>query len=76
MCVQHFLHQILKGIAHCHSCRPYPVIHRDLKPQNLLINPDTKQLKLADFGLAREIGFSRRTYTHEVRIRTYDILYY
>lgn len=43
------MHQILKGIAFCHLNK---VLHRDLKPQNILINTNG-QLKLADFGLAR-----------------------
>ena len=46
----------------CHSRR---VLHRDLKPQNLLIDKEGS-LKLADFGLARAIGIPVRTYTHEV----------
>ena len=41
------------------------VLHRDLKPQNLLIDRHG-QLKLADFGLARAFGIPVRTYTHEV----------
>lgn len=60
--VKSFLHQLLKGIAYCHESR---VLHRDLKPQNLLIN--TKgELKLADFGLARQFGIPVRNYSHEV----------
>jgi serine/threonine protein kinase len=39
-------------VAFCHDRR---VLHRDLKPQNLLINKDG-ELKLADFGLARAFG--------------------
>jgi cyclin-dependent kinase 2 len=42
------------------------VLHRDLKPQNLLIDKSQNQLKLADFGLARGIGIPVRAYTHEV----------
>ncbi|THU71738.1 hypothetical protein C4D60_Mb04t04650 [Musa balbisiana] len=61
--VQKFLYQILRGIAYCHSHR---VLHRDLKPQNLLIDQRTNALKLADFGLARAFGIPVRTFTHEV----------
>ena len=41
--------QILRGIEYLHKCN---VLHRDLKPQNILINTNCK-IKLADFGLAR-----------------------
>ena len=41
------------------------MLHRDLKPQNLLINKKG-QLKLADFGLARAFGIPVRSYSHEV----------
>ncbi|KAM0880608.1 hypothetical protein ACQ4PT_033449 [Festuca glaucescens] len=61
--VKSFLYQILRGIAYCHSHR---VLHRDLKPQNLLIDRRTNSLKLADFGLARAFGIPVRTFTHEV----------
>jgi len=57
-----FLYQLLQGIAYCHFHR---VLHRDLKPQNLLINREG-ELKLADFGLARAFGIPVRSYTHEV----------
>lgn len=42
------------------------ILHRDLKPQNLLIDRQHNQLKLADFGLARAFGIPVRAYTHEV----------
>ncbi|KAJ6402743.1 hypothetical protein OIU84_014781 [Salix udensis] len=61
--VKTFLYQILRGIAYCHSHR---VLHRDLKPQNLLIDRRTNALKLADFGLARAFGIPVRTFTHEI----------
>ena len=42
------------------------VFHRDLKPQNLLVDTAGKNIKLADFGLARAFGLPIKTYTHEV----------
>mmetsp|Transcript_13677 Transcript_13677/g.20487 ORF Transcript_13677/g.20487 Transcript_13677/m.20487 type:complete len:302 (-) Transcript_13677:206-1111(-) len=57
-----FLFQLITGVAYCHHHR---VLHRDLKPQNLLINREG-ELKLADFGLARAFGIPVRSYTHEV----------
>ncbi|GAB1195062.1 kinase-like domain-containing protein [Aspergillus pseudonomiae] len=60
--VKKFMAQLIEGIRYCHSHR---ILHRDLKPQNLLIDRDGN-LKLADFGLARAFGVPLRTYTHEV----------
>ena len=60
--LQKFTHQLSSGLLYCHSHR---ILHRDLKPQNLLIDKNDN-LKLADFGLARAFGIPLRTYTHEV----------
>ena len=60
--VKEFTYQILNGISYCHAHR---VMHRDLKPQNLLID-NKGTVKLADFGLARAFGLPVKTYTHEV----------
>jgi serine/threonine protein kinase len=53
--------QLCRGIEFCHS---HCILHRDLKPQNLLIDTN-HQLKLADFGLARGFNLAKK-YTHEV----------
>jgi cyclin-dependent kinase 1 len=60
--VKSYLHQITQGILFCHQRR---TMHRDLKPQNLLIDKHGV-IKLADFGLARAFGIPIRVYTHEV----------
>ncbi len=46
----HYLEQVCSGLAHAHKCG---VIHRDIKPQNLLLTADKEIVKIADFGVAR-----------------------
>jgi len=45
-----YLQQICAGLAHAHECG---VIHRDIKPQNLLLTADHQIVKIADFGVAK-----------------------
>jgi serine/threonine protein kinase len=45
-----YLEQVCSGLAHAHECG---VIHRDIKPHNLLLTADRQVVKIADFGVAR-----------------------
>ena len=59
--IKKLIYQILKGVEEIHE---NDVLHRDIKPQNILIK-DFRVVKLADFGLAREEGVPSN-YTTEV----------
>ncbi|KAL3640114.1 Shaggy-related protein kinase epsilon [Castilleja foliolosa] len=48
--VKLYTYQIFRALAYIHGIG---VCHRDIKPQNLLVNPHTHQLKLCDFGSAK-----------------------
>lgn len=61
--VRSIIYQLLLSLEYCHANR---VVHRDLKPQNILVERDTLRVKLADFGLARLFKFPAREYTHEI----------
>lgn len=54
--------QILKGIAHAHHHR---IIHRDIKPQNILMTKNGT-LKILDFGIARALSETALTETNHV----------
>ena len=44
---------ILSGLAHAHARR---LIHRDIKPQNILVDATTNRIKITDFGLVRSLS--------------------
>lgn len=45
-----YLEQVCAGLGHAHR---NGIIHRDIKPQNLLLTRDRQTVKIADFGVAR-----------------------
>nr|GMD72710.1 cyclin-dependent kinase B2-2 [Ipomoea batatas] len=55
--------KLCKGVAFCHG---HGVLHRDLKPHNLLMDRKTSMLKIADLGLARSFTLPIKKYTHEI----------
>ncbi|OQV15077.1 Cell division control protein 2-like protein [Hypsibius exemplaris] len=66
--VQRITYQMLLGLGYIHSCS---VIHRDMKPQNVLVDKKTLAVKISDFGLAR-------TYTtplHEMTVEVVTLWY-
>lgn len=60
--VQIYMYQLARALLFVHQ---NDILHRDVKPENILINPETHELKLADFGSAKRIvpGMKNATYT-------------
>lgn len=50
--VKLYLYQLSRALSHIHALG---ICHRDIKPQNLLVNPENQQLKLCDFGSAKAL---------------------
>ncbi|ANZ75806.1 BA75_01905T0 [Komagataella pastoris] len=65
--VKSWMLMTLRGLHHCHR---NSILHRDLKPNNLLISPDG-ELKIADFGLARSLSQPNERLTSNVVTRWY-----
>lgn len=58
--IKFFLYQLLRGLKYIHSAN---LIHRDIKPPNILLSLDDLMLKIGDFGLARVVD---PAYSHRV----------
>ncbi|CAG9314727.1 unnamed protein product [Blepharisma stoltei] len=50
--VKLYTYQLLRALAHTHAVG---ICHRDVKPQNMLVNSTTHELKLCDFGSAKRL---------------------
>ncbi|KAJ8334395.1 hypothetical protein SKAU_G00400340 [Synaphobranchus kaupii] len=64
--VKVYMYQLFRSLAYIHS---QGVCHRDIKPQNLLVDPETAILKLCDFGSAKQLLiFGATDYTSNIDI--------
>lgn len=59
----YWVYQVAEAIRYCHDIKPKPLIHRDLKPDNVLLFMGGKQVKICDFGIAT---FEKTIQTNEV----------
>ena len=69
--VKKYMWQLIRGIEFVHQ---HNVIHRDVKPENLLISKHGA-LKICDFGFARFLSGPDSLYTDYVSTRWYNILF-
>jgi serine/threonine protein kinase len=58
--IQKFMYQLLRAVAHCHS---HGIIHRDIKPAQLLLDKKKERLKLTDFDCGRKITLPPRAWS-------------
>lgn len=65
--IKAYIIMTLQGLEYLHSNW---ILHRDLKPNNLLINSEGV-LKIGDFGLAKNYGSPNKVYSHQVVTRWY-----
>jgi len=72
--VKLYVYQICRALSYIHSLG---ICHRDIKPQNLLINPESHELKLCDFGSAKVlvVGESNVSYICSRYYRAPELLF-
>ncbi len=61
--IKNWSKQILKGLAYMHHELVPPVIHRDVKLDNIFINGNSGEVKIGDLGLARTMGAQKMAHT-------------
>lgn len=60
--ILNFINQIINGIKHAHDTK---IVHRDIKPQNILVDKN-QTLKILDFGIAKALSETTMTETNHV----------
>lgn len=65
--IKFYMYKVLEGLAYAHS---KGIMHRDIKPHNIIINPKEKVLKIIDWGLA-EVYSDKMEYSVRVASRFY-----
>jgi len=65
--IRYYIYEILKALDYCHS---QGIMHRDVKPHNVMIDHEKRQLRLIDWGLA-EFYHPGREYNVRVASRYY-----
>jgi WNK lysine deficient protein kinase len=61
--IKNWSKQILNGLAYMHHELSPPVIHRDVKLDNIFINGNSGEVKIGDLGLARTMGAQKMAHT-------------
>jgi serine/threonine protein kinase len=62
--------QLAEVLGYLHSRRPFPIIYRDMKPDNVMLTPEGK-IKLIDFGIAREFKTENLSDTTNLGTKSY-----
>ena len=62
--IQLYSYQIIRSLAYIHALG---ICHRDIKPQNILTNPETHELQMCDFGSAK--SYKRGNLTYHISLR-------